>query len=226
MAPLWPHRRPPRRYTPELIENGRRRYEETDESQHSIAADFGVHRKTLDRLAKEWGWTLRKDRPPRDLPPALRLHAQAEQAIVSQIETGANPEKFSPDGIESASAAANAGGVAPARVSVAEQLEREVEEQLASVRTMRAQAGPLPLGSADAERTARTLQTLTETLSKVRRLRAPATQLTGSDDFDDMRGDIDEFRRTLARRIETFVRGRTDGALPSAGESPGSGSSP
>jgi hypothetical protein len=187
-------RRPIRGFTSEAIEHARRRYEETDETQDSIAADFGVSRKTLDRLAKNEGWALRKDRPPRDLPSELRLYDAAEQALLGE-----------------------AGADAPSRTALADRLERAVEKELATVELMRANLGPIAGRSIEAERTARTLERLTETLSKVRRLREPGTPMTGSNDFDTPT-DIDEFRRALAQRIENFVRSRTDAAVSPAGD--------
>lgn len=74
-----PHpRRPTRGFTPEAIAHTKHRYEDTDEPQDCIAADLGVHAKTLDRLAKREG-KLRKDRAPRDLPEALRLEMAARE---------------------------------------------------------------------------------------------------------------------------------------------------
>jgi hypothetical protein len=75
------YRRPLRRFTPEALNNMRFRYEESDEPQQSIADDYGIHRKTLDRIAKDEGWILRKHRLPRDVPAAARIEAEAEQAL-------------------------------------------------------------------------------------------------------------------------------------------------
>jgi hypothetical protein len=36
--------RPPQAFTPELMESGRYRYEQTDEYVHLIAQDFGISR--------------------------------------------------------------------------------------------------------------------------------------------------------------------------------------
>jgi len=207
-----------RGFTADAIENARRRYEESNEFQHSIAADLGVHRKTLDRLAKDRGWNLRKDRPPRDLSSAARLAIEAEQAIRAKIEGGA------PSDAREGLAEGRAGADAPGLPSIAERLERAVEKELTAVEVMRALGGPHAATSADAERTARTLASLTDTLYRVQRLRDPQVQMTGSDDFDDMPRDIDEFRRTLAHRIEAFVRSRTDGAVPEPGNVSGTDS--
>jgi hypothetical protein len=93
-----------------------------------------------------------------------------------------------------------------------ERIERLVERELAAEEAVRAQLGPLPRHPADAERCARTLATLTQTLHALARLRsglAPDSELSN----DDMPRDIDEFRRELARRIRAFVQSRTGGGL-------------
>jgi hypothetical protein len=84
---------------------------------------------------------------------------------------------------------------------------RAVLEELRAVEAMRAKLKRNPV---DAERTARTLSSLTETLQKLQRLQCtlPETELK---DDDDMPADIDEFRNELARRINAFVDSRTGG---------------
>jgi len=86
-------------------------------------------------------------------------------------------------------------------------LHRAVLEELRAVEAMRAKLKRNPV---DAERTARTLSSLTETLQKLQRLQGtlPETELK---DDDDMPADIDEFRNELARRINAFVDSRTGG---------------
>jgi hypothetical protein len=192
-------RRVHRGFTPEAITDIRYRYEQTDEPLAMIAADFGVHRKTLDTLAKTSGWNLRKDRGPRDLPPDLRLATEATNAVRSEVEGAGNDKSL----------------------TVADRLERQLEQQLAAVETMRAVLGAEPLMPADAERTTRILERLTDALFKVRRLRSP--EATGADPATliDMPQDIDEFRHALARRIEAFVRSRSDATVPVAGGTPG-----
>ena len=84
-------------------------------------------------------------------------------------------------------------------------------KELTTVETMRASLGAEPLRPMDAERTARTLSILTQTLHALTRLRGGAAPDSGSHDDDhDMPRDIDEFRRDLARRIDAFVASRTD----------------
>jgi hypothetical protein len=90
---------------------------------------------------------------------------------------------------------------------VIDRLEAAVLKELTTVETMRASLGAEPLRPTDAERTARTLSTLTETLAKLRRLRLGAQP---QPDLTDDIPDIDAFRLDLARRIDLFVASRTD----------------
>jgi len=97
----WQHLPVSRRYgyTPELIADGRRRYEQTDETITSIAADFGVHKTTLQRLANRAGW-VRHAPPPRDLPAAAKLAAQAEalqgQGAAARLTSAGTASPFPP----------------------------------------------------------------------------------------------------------------------------------
>jgi hypothetical protein len=200
MPPSSFTQRPARGFTPDAIEHARQRYEETDETQASIAADFGVHSKTLRTLAHKQGWKLRKHRPPRDLPEAIRLNLLADQAVGA-----ANGEASSDPAMVPAS-----GEMAMSQ-NIAARLEQALEKELRKVEALRNEFGPVAHRSIEAERTARTLATLTETLFKVRRLREPSP--IGAVADDDMPADIAGFRRALAERMDAFVRSRTDGAV-------------
>jgi hypothetical protein len=200
--------RPARGFTLEAIENMRQRYEDTDETQASIAADFGIHSKTLRTLAREQGWKLRKNRPPRDLPQAIRLNLLADQAVGSAAIGEASPDPM----------LALVPGEAAVGPNIAARLEQAVEKELRKVEALRNEFGNPAHRSIEAERTARTLATLTETLFKVRRLREPGQ--TGAIADDDMPADLDGFRRALAERMEAFVRSRADGAVSADAEPP------
>jgi hypothetical protein len=196
------------------MESGCRRYEQTDEYVHLIAQDFGVSRSHFDRLVKKWGWKKRSDRPPLGLPPAQRILQEAAAATAdnSVVGQGTSGDKDAKD-------------MTPIEQgNVVERLQRAVEKELAAVELMRAKYGPLPQPSADAQRTASTLATLTDTLFKVQRLRATETLNATADDYD-MPANIDEFRHALARRIENFVRSRANATVPAAGASAGATSS-
>jgi hypothetical protein len=188
----------------EVLEYTRQRYVETDDLQSTIAADIGVSRGTLHRVAKAQGWQLRKDRPPRGLSQALKLDIEATEAEdkasqVSKVEA----RNTGPDSLPN-------GG------SVADRLEAALEKELRKVESLRGESGPRGKRSVEAERIARTLATLTETLFKVRRLRQPGN-INGSND-DDLPADADGFRLALAHRIEVFVRSRIDRSVPERDE--------
>jgi hypothetical protein len=204
--PFPPNKDPTHGFSPEALEDIRRRYVETEETQTSIGLDHGRSRKTISNLAKDQGWPLRKNRPPRGLPPALKLHKAVTEALAQQASGApkAEGENAAPD------------DEAPIAGSVAARLEAALEKELRKVESLRGEFGPPAQRSIDAERIARTLATLTETLFKVRRLREPGN-ISGSND-DDLPGDADGFRLALAHRIEAFVRSRTDGDVSEAGQ--------
>jgi hypothetical protein len=196
----------------EALEYARQRYEETEDSQRSIAEDIGKSRGTLDRIAKAQGWKLRKDQPPRGLSEAVKLRIAATEA-----------DEGKPSEPPEADAAAAPDAARPG--SVAERLEAALERELRKVENLRADLGRPEKRTQQSDRIARTLATLTETLFRVRRLREPGN-INGSND-DDLPGDADGFRLALAHRIEVFVRSRTDAGVserdqPADGEPPAS----
>ncbi|HXO69352.1 MAG TPA: hypothetical protein VN838_10360 [Bradyrhizobium sp.] len=207
--PFPPSKDPTHGFSPEALENMRRRYEETDEPQASIAIDFGRSRRTIERVAKDQGWKLRNGQPTRDIPQALKIDMTADEELAKQAPPDA-PNIGNDDAVPDA---ANAS-------SVVQRLEAAVEKELRKVESLRGQFGARTKRSIEAERTARTLATLTETLFKVRRLREPGN-ISGSND-DDLPADADGFRLALAHRIEVFVRSRTDGSV-SQGDKPADG---
>src|SRR4051794_25088621 len=64
-------------YTPELLADVRRRYEETEEPVVDLAADCGIHPTTFQRMANREHWQ-RHQPSPRGLSPAAKLAAEAE----------------------------------------------------------------------------------------------------------------------------------------------------
>jgi hypothetical protein len=223
--------RPPKFYTAEFLVEARRRVEQTSQSTTAIAGNFGMHHSVLARLIEREGWV----RPEssgrrRGLSPVMRLAAAAD-ALVQEAGAPIGHGHPTPDGRSLSSGRPSAGPVGPsdppppgeggtaraapaphdaimaADTSVIDRLEAAVLKELATVETMRASLGAEPLRPMDAERTARTLSTLTETLAKLRRLRLGARPQ--SDLTDDIL-DIDAFRLDLARRIDLFVASRTD----------------
>jgi hypothetical protein len=185
----------------EVLEYARQRYVETEDSQGSIARDIGKSRGTLDRIAKAQGWPLRKDRPPRGFPAEIELAMKATDALAGEAPGAPKPEEE--NGVGPAAA--------PAAGSIADRLEAALEKELRKVEILRGDVSAPGKRSFEAERVARTLATLTETLFKVRRLRQPGNS-SGSND-DDLPADADGFRLALAHRIEAFVRSRIDAGV-------------
>ena len=229
------HRRPSRSYTPEALADIRHRYEDTDEPQWSIAADYGIHRRTLSKLAHDQGWKLRTERPPRDVPPDLRALIDAGLAAPAQPGTARSQDERSDIRDEGSRISRSSCGLQPEAaapddnnndppdtavpdIEVARRLERYVAQQLDALDTTKAQLGPLH-SAADGERIARSLARLTDTLIKARKMCAPATSTAGIDDDDHYPRDIDAFRNALAARIEALGRSWTDEdyAEPAAG---------
>ncbi len=182
-------------YTPELLAHARRRYEETAEPAGPIAADLGIHTCSLSRLARNLGW-VRRNAGQRGLTTAMRLAEEAHAAAAARAEEAP---------------------AVPAEAPVSDaptldRLEQAVLKELASVEAMRKQFGAEPYEPRDAERTARTLANLTDTLGKLKRMRAGVTEhARPQDDYDDWPEDIDAFRNELARRIRVFVESETAG---------------
>lgn len=239
----------PRRYvyTDALLANGRHRYEHTEESIPDIALDFGIHKTTLQRLAKRERWVRFKP-PPRDLPAAVRLAAQAE-ALAAARGAMPQPGAMTPTrppaagdlplagggireaaggGEESAARAAQeqqapAQEALPSPADTVERLHRAVLNELAAVERMRAMLDAEPQSPFDAERTSRTLSSLTATLQRIQRMQA-GLPATGADYDDDIPADLDAIRLDLARRIAAFMESRPDDE--DAGEPAGAAADP
>ena len=131
-----------RTYTPELLANGRHRYEQTPEPVAAIAADFRIHPGSLRRLAYRLGW-VRYNMGPRELPLASRILSQAdvlEACAAPSVQTDAADATL---------------------VNTVDRLENAVREELATVEAMRARLKGLPRRPREAETTARTLSSLT-----------------------------------------------------------------
>jgi hypothetical protein len=223
-----------KKFTPELIAHGRYRYENTDEPVASIAIDFDVHERTMRDYILQWKWTPRKERPPKGIAPLAALMMQSQQIPATEIvaQAASPPEVAAgePAASDPASAdtMANAPPVAdpatepaPAaaadeRSAMVERLWRAASGELAAVERMRAQLGTQPQSPVDAERTARTLESLMRIAKEVDRLRG-VNAVSAADDDDDLPRDLDEFRHALARRIHAFLDSRRDGGVSQPG---------
>ncbi len=188
------------RYSPALLADGRRRYEQTDEPATTIAADFGINKSTLSRMAGREGW-VRYVPPVRDLPAAARLAAEADALtqtpfIPAPAEIRAPDRHVDASGPGSPLSRGRTDEFAPPQDTVA-RLQAAVLAELTSVEAMRLALKSLPQKPADAARTARTLVAAhRHALPSCSACRPPAPQQGHANDFaNDMPADIDEFRR-------------------------------
>jgi hypothetical protein len=191
------------RYTPELIASVRYDYENTDKSLHRIAVDHEISTRGVHRLRDRGGWGRRSERV-RELPPAMRALREATQLLAQPGSADHDP---TPDCLRRSDPPLSGERE---KMTTIKRIERLVERELEAEEAVRARLGPLPRPPADAERCARTLATLTQTLHALARLRSGLLPDSGLTD-DDMPRHIDEFRREFARRIRIFVESRTGG---------------
>ncbi|WP_408090851.1 hypothetical protein [Rhodoplanes sp. SY1] len=209
----------PRVWTPELLAALRHSVETTDRALSAIAKAHAIPRSTFYSLVRREGW----HRPGAD-PHAEPARASAQPCARKTSRPRARKKARRPRSCRAPAAAREPTAsppppslVAPPSTSdLAERLERAVAREIAALEASRS-APPEPAGTvrkstaqrsaaSDTERVVRSLERLTDTLAKVRRLREPVP----SDPDDDLPRDIDEFRRVLARRIEQLVRGGAD----------------
>ena len=80
------------RYTPAFVASLRHHYEDTDESMRRIAANHEISLRTLHRMVVRGNWKRRADRPPKDLPTALRLLNEAEALMAQTRATRRTPQ--------------------------------------------------------------------------------------------------------------------------------------
>jgi hypothetical protein len=204
------------RYSPELLAALRYRYEQTDQPMNALAADFGIGVTTLQTLARKNGWTPRSQRL-RDCPPTMRLLQEAEAPAASfPVGNEATPtHEMTPshEATPSPTLPLSGGGseaVPPARpaptLSPIERIEALVVKELEAEEAVRAALGTRPRPRYDAERCARTLWVLTQTLERLQRLHPKSGSGKHGDD-DPVPEDMDAFREELARRIRGFVEG-------------------
>jgi hypothetical protein len=214
------------RFTPEFVAGVRHDYEDTDKSLAQIAVDHAISERTVNRWRDRDGWARRSERV-RGVPPATRALQEATALLARPPADAADDgtvgwAKRSVPTIPAphAQTSRDDDHVGTARSaplptlpetppSAIARIERLVEKELAAEEAVRAQLGPLPRPPAEAERAARTLATLTQTLHALARLRAGRLPGAGSRYDDDMPEDIDAFRIDLARRIDLFVASRT-----------------
>jgi hypothetical protein len=190
-------------FAPELLADGRRRFEQTGEPLYLIAADFGIHRSTFSAFATRKGWV--RHRPaPREMSASSRLLKQTERLEAEAMALWHAPVH---DAVATGAPPANAGDM----TASIDWLHREVRAQIAAVETLRARMRATPQTAQEAAVVSRTLVALTGALQKLQRMACGPSQAGQiHDDISDIPADIDAFREALAQRIEKFLANRTD----------------
>lgn len=185
------------KFSPELEARARYLFEETGASLADIAFELGIHKCTVPVVARRRKWK-RYVPPIRDISPVTRLLVETESLERRRETAESGPDPALPAQPDSAGNESESDLVA--------RLRRAVVNELTAVESLRDRLMNEPQSQVAAERTARTLSTLTDTLQKLQRLQC-AVPANGPD--YDMPADIDAFRDELARRINAFVDSRT-----------------
>lgn len=183
-----------KRFSEVVIDDVRRRYNDTHETMLSISARLGIDRSTLYRNMKKWGgFIARQNCPPlTDLPEPPPADADAgvaehAESIEAHFETQRDAMRA---------------------LSLVERLERAVELDLLAVERVIARLHTGRSHFIEAERAARTLVSLTRILKEIAALRGAenAESAPRADEgTDDIPTDIDELRRVLAARLDRLA---------------------
>ncbi len=196
------------RYTARLTASIKYWYEETDRSVEAIAAEFDVSARNIQRLAVSENWIKRKDRKrrPRVVPIAAQLLEEAE-GLAAQAPKAAATEKPGPH-LRADDSGECRDGPEQQSASTVDLLEARVRQEIEALDEDRGARRGFRV--ADAERCARTLTTVTQTLHEVQRLRS--AHAPTAEQMPDGYGpqDMDAFRDDLARRIDLFIASRTE----------------
>lgn len=108
-------------------------------------------------------------------------------------------------------------GATPAQLVA--RVTRAIESELSQIEDIMNGAKVSAAKRTEAEKRARTLASLSRTLAEVTRLRESAKEARADHDTDAVPRDLDEFRRTLERRLAQIVDPTT--LAPDRGDEPG-----
>ena len=169
---------------PDIVAEARRLYEKTLTPMDDIAAMMGVCRSTLENRVRQWKWKKRAASGT-----AVDI-ARAVRGTVAATMTKA-PKLPMPD---------------ETRLALAERIVRVVEEQIDAVGRVVERLGPAD--DAEAERSARTLASLTRSMREIAALITPDTKQPDEADDDSVPLDLDELRNELARRLHALIDAR------------------
>jgi hypothetical protein len=175
-------------FTPEQQAEIVRLYTRTLTPVRDIAALMKVSRGTIEKRIRIWGVPSRKVASR----PIELLHAM-RGAVMAEASGGTI--RAAPVGAEA---------LAAQRAAVAVRILEAVETELDAVQ--RVLEVLEPADKDETERTARTLASIARTLREAAALNQPEQAARHDDPDDDpVPGDVDEFRRELARRLQGLV---------------------
>lgn len=232
--------------TPEELTVIRHKYEHTDQPVEEIARDHRMGSRTLHTWARRWNWTSRlapmpAEGPPPTPPPIARTapllltapqgpplvpaHADASAMNDAPDSAPVAPQILAPQILAPqidaaplaplpAGDATPAPGAEPGRdpdTPAALRLQGAVANVLAAIEAIVAKIGAGR--TAESDRSARALAALTRTLRELNTLQSQYEEPAADDDSP---ADIDEFRRSLARKIDAFVAGEGGGVRDDA----------
>ncbi len=178
---------------PDVLAEARRLYEQTNAPVGDIAALVGVSRSNLYERVRALGWRSRHAKP------TFSLARVVSEAVAQPLP---EPQPLAvPVVLDAAAAAQQRLAIAQRMMSVAEREMDAIERIIAVLR---------PADALEADHSARTLASVSRTLRDIAQLTKPGAEPTTDEvSHDPVPRDIDEFRRTLAIRIEGLIEART-----------------
>lgn len=166
---------------PEKIAEARHLYEDTGTPVADIAVMLRIGQTTFLNRVKLWGWTPRNRR-------LAELDAAAKANVpLQEVRKAAAPAKKTLE-----------------KISLLARVRAAVESEIVAIENVLSRVEAAHLRSSDAERAARTLATLVRTLKEITALEKSGektgeeAETQSSDEFRD----LDEFRRSLAERLD------------------------
>lgn len=192
------------------LAEAKRLYEQTAAPVDDIADMVGMSRTTFYERLQELGWRSRRSRP------AFNLARAVSEAVTGPFSEGQPP--FLPQ--SAVVTIMDAAALAQQRVAIAQRMLTIAEREMDAIE--RIIAVLQPADALEADHSARTLASVSRTLSDIAQLAQPAEKATTDEPHDDsVPRDIDEFRRTLAIRIEALIDEESESSSKSAGETVG-----
>jgi len=177
-------------HTPEGLAHAKRLYEDTGTPVEDIAKFLEIGETTFyNRLRTAWKWK-KRNRRLADLDAAA-----AADVPLERVQEIAEPAKKTLE-----------------KISLIDRVRSAVEAEIVKIEDVLRRVEGVHLRSSDAERAARTLATLVRTLKELTALEKPDGKREGkqggsSDEASNEFRDLEDFRRSLAERLDRLCAG-------------------